>query len=128
VIHGAKYLITALYAVIHGAKYLITALYAVIHGARYLITAYDAVIHCARYLVPGTRYLVPVVLYLMTIYVLIYVHRSKYLTKSMIYNRKIEVCKCQYAHFAHIRLSFGCTDEKIDFGIYLDTYGRFSNF
>ena len=44
----------------------------------------------------------------------------------MIYSRKIEVCKCQYAHFAHIRLSFGCTDEKMDFGTYLDTYGRIS--
>ena len=45
--------------------------------------------------------------------------------KYMIYSRKIEVVKCHYAHFAHIHLSFGCTDEKIDFGIYLDTDGRF---
>ena len=42
----------------------------------------------------------------------------------MIDSRKIEVCKCQYAHFAHIRLSFGCTDEKMDFGTYLDTNCR----
>ena len=34
--------------------------------------------------------------------------------------------KCQYVHFAHIRLSFGCTDEKIDLGICLHTYTRFS--
>ena len=42
----------------------------------------------------------------------------------MIYSRKIEVFECHYAHFAHIRLSFGCTDEKMDFGIYLDTYWK----
>ena len=38
--------------------------------------------------------------------------------KCMIYSRKIEIFKCQYTHFAHIRLSFGCTDEKIDSGLY----------
>ena len=69
-----------------------------------------------RCMVPGTRY--PGISSKPT--------GSQYLTKSMIYNRKIEVFKCQYAHFAHIRLSFGCTDEKMDFGLYLDTYGRIS--
>ena len=59
-------------------------------------------------------------------------HRSRggwggqYVTKSMMYSRKIKVFKCQYVHFAHIRLSFGCTDEKIDLGICLHTYTRFS--
>ena len=48
--------------------------------------------------------------------------------KCMIYSRKIEVFKCNYAHFAHIRLSFGCTDEKIDLHIYLDTYWIFIKF
>ena len=42
----------------------------------------------------------------------------------MIYNREIKVLKCHYAHFAHIRLSFGCTDEKIDLRIYLHTFGN----
>ena len=46
---------------------------------------------------------------------------SIYLTKSGIYIPKIDICKCQYAHFAHIRLSFGCTDGKMDFGMYSDT-------
>ena len=45
------------------------------------------------------------------------------LEKCMMYSRKIEVFKCHCAHFAHIRLSFGCTDEKMDFGLYSDTYG-----
>ena len=49
------------------------------------------------------------------------IHDYKYLYMLM-YSRKIEVFKCQYAHFAHIGLSFGCTDEKMDLGIYLDTY------
>ena len=44
------------------------------------------------------------------------------LEKCMIYSRKIDIFKCQYAHFAHIHLSFGCTDEKIDLSVYLDTY------
>ena len=39
------------------------------------------------------------------------------LEKCMIYSGQIEVLKCHYAHVAHIRLSFGCTDEKMDFGI-----------
>ena len=51
-----------------------------------------------------------------------------YLTKSMMYSRKVKVYKCQYVHFAHIRLSFGCTDEKIDLGICLHTYTRLSCF
>ena len=46
----------------------------------------------------------------------------------MIYSRKIEVFKCHYAHFAHIRLPFGCTDEKMDFHLYSNTYGNFSKF
>ena len=50
------------------------------------------------------------------------------LEKCMIYSRKIEVLKCHYAHFAHIRLSFGCTDEQIDFHIYLHTLGNFLKF
>ena len=45
----------------------------------------------------------------------------------MIYSRKIDIFKCRYAHVAHIHLSFGCTDEKIGFGLYSDTYGKFSN-
>ena len=49
------------------------------------------------------------------------VHVYKYLY-MLIYSRKIKVFKCQCAHFAHIGLSFGCTDEKMDLGIYLDTY------
>ena len=52
-------------------------------------------------------------------------HDYKYLCMLM-YSRKIEVFKCQYAHFAHIRLSFGCTDEKMDLRIYLTTSGRIS--
>ena len=48
--------------------------------------------------------------------------QTLHLGKCMMYSRKIEVFKCQYAHFAHIHLSFGCTDEKMDLGIYLDTY------
>ena len=44
--------------------------------------------------------------------------------KCMIHSRNIEVFKCHYAHFAHIRLSFGCTDEKIDVCIYLHTFGN----
>ena len=47
------------------------------------------------------------------------------LEKCMIYSREIEIFKCQYTHFAHIHLSFGCTDEKMDLSIYVDTYGRF---
>ena len=39
----------------------------------------------------------------------------------LIYSRKVEIFKCPYTHFAHIHLSFGCTDEKMDLGIYLDT-------
>ena len=36
---------------------------------------------------------------------------------------------CVYmAHFAHIRLSFGCTDEQIDFRLYLHNFGIFLNF
>ena len=46
----------------------------------------------------------------------------------MIYSRKIDVFKCHYAHFAHIRLSFGCTDEKMNFRIHLHTFGNFLNF
>jgi hypothetical protein len=30
--------------------------------------------------------------------------------------------KCQYTHFEQIGLSFGYTDEKVDLGIYLNTY------
>ena len=47
------------------------------------------------------------------------------LEKYMIYSREIEVLKCHYAHFAHIRLSFGCTDEKMDFCLYLHTSWKF---
>ena len=43
----------------------------------------------------------------------------------MIYSRKIEIFKCMYAHFAHIHSSFGCTDEKMEISLYLDTYGHF---
>ena len=50
------------------------------------------------------------------------------LEKCMIYSREIEVFKCHYAHFAHIRLSFGCTDEKIGFHIYLHTLVNFMKF
>ena len=61
-------------------------------------------------------------------------HRSRggwggqYLTKSMMHTRKIKVFKCQYVHFAHIRLSFGCTDEKIDLVICVHTYTKCSCF
>ena len=44
------------------------------------------------------------------------------------YSRKIETFKCQCAHFAHIHSAFGCTDEKMDFGLYSDTNGNFSKF
>ena len=50
------------------------------------------------------------------------------LGKCKTYSRKIEMFKCQYAHFAHIHLSFGCTDEQIDFGLYSDTYGKIPKF
>ena len=51
------------------------------------------------------------------------------LQKCKMYSRKIGVFKCQYAHFAHIHSPFGCTDEKMDLSIYLDTYSRnFQNF
>ena len=44
----------------------------------------------------------------------------------MIYSREIETFKCQCAHFAHMHSSFGCTDEKMDVGLYSETYGHFS--
>ena len=50
------------------------------------------------------------------------------LEKCMIYSRQMEDFKCHYAHFSHIRLSFGCTDEQIDFCIYLHTLGNFFKF
>ena len=75
------------------------------------------------YLVPGAWYQVPGTRYQVPRYPGISSKPtgSQYLTKSMIYSRKIEVFKCQYAHFAHIRLSFGCTDEKMDCRLYLHT-------
>ena len=45
----------------------------------------------------------------------------------MLYSRRIKVFKCQYAHVAHICLSFGCTDGDVDVGLYLITSGILSN-
>ncbi len=46
----------------------------------------------------------------------------------MIYSRNIKVFKYHCAHYAHISLSFGCTDETMDYGVHLHTFDNMSAF